>query len=111
MFHLFGPSAKAVDANQFYELMSKGYIVIDVRTQEEFGYGHIKSAKLIDINKLDFRVKISELDKKGKYLVYCRSGSRSNKAVLQMNKNGIEEALNLKGGIGAWHNAGKPLVR
>jgi len=111
MFNLFGPSVKSVDANQFHELMSDGYTVIDVRTKEEFGYGHIKNAKLIDIYKSDFGDKINELDKNGKYLVYCQSGSRSKQAVAFMNKSGIDDAINLTGGIMTWHRAGKPLVK
>ena len=110
-FRLFGMvQADSVDAEKFDELRKTGYVVIDVRTQEEFNEGHIEGAVLINIHAADFKDKINALDKTGKYLVYCRSGKRSNRAVLMMNEIGINDALNLIGGITAWKSAGKPVV-
>jgi phage shock protein E len=110
-FNIFGSSVESINAEKFDELRKEGYIIIDVRTQQEFNDARIKNAKLIDIYKSDFNDKINELDKTGKYLVYCQSGSRSSKAVSVMNKAGVTNALNLSGGIISWHRAGKPLVR
>lgn len=108
---LFGlAAADSVDVDKFDALRSEGYTIIDVRTQEEYSEGHIEGAVLINIFSPDFKDKISALDKNGKYLVYCRSGKRSNRAVLFMIEAGIKEALNLTGGIIAWKNAGKPVV-
>jgi phage shock protein E len=108
---LFGMGqADSVDVNKFDDLRKSGYTVIDVRTQEEFDEGHIEGAVLINLHAADFNDKINALDKAGKYLVYCRSGRRSNKAVLMMNEIGINDALNLIGGITAWKAAGKPVV-
>jgi rhodanese-related sulfurtransferase len=111
MFNIFGSSVESINAEKFDELIKEGYTIIDVRTQEEFNDARIEGAKLIDIYKSDFISKINELDKDGKYLVYCASGSRSVSAVSKMNKAGIKVALNLSGGIMSWHRAGKPLVR
>jgi len=113
MFNLkiFGSSVESINAEKFDELIKKGYTIIDVRTQEEFNDAHIQNAKLIDIHKSDFNSKINELDKNGKYLVYCASGSRSVSAVSKMNKTGIKIALNLSGGIKSWHRAGKPTIK
>jgi rhodanese-related sulfurtransferase len=113
MFNLkmFGMvQADSVDVNKFDDLRKSGYTVIDVRTQEEFDEGHIEGAVLINLHAADFKDKINALDKAGKYLVYCRSGRRSGKAVLMMNEIGINDALNLIGGITAWKSAGKPVV-
>ncbi len=108
---LFGKAqADSVDVEKFDKLRSEGYTIIDVRTQEEYGEGHIEGAVLINIYAPDFKEKISALDKNGKYLVYCRSGNRSNRAAIYMNETGIKEALNLIGGIIAWKKAGKPVV-
>lgn len=102
--------ADSVDVDKFDELRKQDYTIIDVRTQEEYNDGHIEGAVLINFFSPDFKDKIAELDKKGKYIVYCRSGGRSAKAILYMNEIGIKEALNLTGGINAWIKAGKPVV-
>jgi phage shock protein E len=110
-FNLFGAVADSINVDQYEELKAQGYTVIDVRTQEEFNEGHIKDAVLINFYDPSFKTKISELDKNGKYLVFCRSGNRSGKAVVIMNQMGIKDALNIAGGIIAWQKAGKPLVQ
>ncbi len=113
MFNLgmFGfAQVDSVDVDKFEELKNQGYTIIDVRTAEEFGEGHIDAAVLINMHSSDFIDKINALDKSGRYLVYCRSGRRSAKAVQIMLEAGIKEALNLSGGIIAWKKAGKTVV-
>lgn len=110
-FKLFGEVADSIKVDQFDEYKAQGYTVIDVRTQEEFSEGHIQDAVLINFHDPDFKTKISELDINGKYLLFCRSGNRSVKAVLLMNQMGFKNALNIAGGIIAWQKAGKPLVQ
>ena len=110
-FNLFGAVADSIKVDQVEELIAQGYIVIDVRTAEEFSEGHIQDAILINIYDSNFKTKIGELDKNGKYLMFCRSGSRSGKAVLQMTQMGFKDVLNIAGGIIAWQRAGKPLVK
>lgn len=110
-FSMFGfAQVDSVDVDKFDELRNQGYTIIDVRTAEEFGEGHIESAVLINLHSSDFLDRINSLDKSGRYLVYCRSGRRSAKAVQIMLDAGIREALNLSGGIIAWKNAGKSVV-
>ena len=110
-FNLFGAVADSIKVEQFDELKAQGYIVIDVRTAEEFSEGHIQDAILINFYDPNFKTKIGELDKNGKYLIFCRSGNRSGKAVLLMNQMGFKDVLNIAGGIIAWQRAGKPLVQ
>jgi rhodanese-related sulfurtransferase len=109
-FNLFGAVADSIKVDQVDELKAQGYIIIDVRTAEEFSEGHIQDAILINIYDPNFKTKIGELDKNGKYLMFCRSGSRSGKAALQMTQMGFKDVLNISGGIIAWQRAGKPLV-
>ena len=78
-------------------------IVLDVRTEDEFGEGNIPNAINIDIYKgQGFVYKLEELDKTKTYYVYCRSGARSGQACKIMNELGFEKAYNLTGGILAW---------
>ena len=78
---------------------------------EEFNEEHIEGAVLINIYSPDFNDRINSLDKNCKYLVYCRSGNRSNKAAIRMNEISIKTAYNLLGGIIALKKAGKKTVK
>ena len=84
--------------------------VLDVRTATEFNMGHIKSTLQADWNnKTQFYDRIQYLDKSKTVYVYCLAGGRSSAAATWMRDNGFSKVLELKGGINAWKNAGKPL--
>lgn len=53
---------------------NKEYVIIDVRTKEEYKEGHIKDSINIPYNEIDKNI---EIDKEKIIFVYCRSGSRS----------------------------------
>jgi rhodanese-related sulfurtransferase len=84
--------------------------IIDVRTPEEFKEGHISGATNIDYQDKDFESKISSLDKDKQYILYCRSGNRSGKALEIMKQKGFN-ASNLEGGIMKWEAEGLPLEK
>ena len=53
------------------------FIIIDVRTPDEYAAGHLENSKLIDYDNKSFSTEISKLDRNKKYLIYCRTGNRS----------------------------------
>ena len=55
----------------------EGYIILDVREQDEFDAGHIPGAILIPYTQIDEKAKDMLPDKDQLILVYCRSGRRS----------------------------------
>ena len=57
-----------------------GYVILDVRTEEEFAEGHIKGAILIPDYEIAQKAESLLPDKDQKILVYCRSGRRSKLA-------------------------------
>ena len=77
-------------------------VLLDVRTSEEYSEGHIEGSTLIDYNSSSFDSKLSELDKDESYLLYCRSGNRSGKAVHKMIGLGFTDVTNMVGGYNAW---------
>ncbi len=86
-----------------------GTVILDVRTADEYAEGHIEGAVHIDQGKNDFMEKakaVLPLDKK--IAVYCRSGRRSASAAGRLANEGYQ-CFNLKGGILAWKNEGKPV--
>ena len=99
------------DVQGFSELVAdSNVVVLDVRTVAEFTEGHIERAILIDQGQSDFIEKAkSTLPIEKKIAVYCRSGRRSANAAGKLADIGYK-CVNLKGGINAWKDAGKPVV-
>ena len=61
--------------NDLMNIIDRGnYIIVDVRTEEEYNESHVKGAINIPYDTIDENV---ELDKDKKILVYCKSGKRS----------------------------------
>ena len=87
------------------------FVILDVRTPEEFADGHIENAINIDVNSGQFREDISKLNKNDTYLVYCRSGRRSDNARDIMEELGFSDVYNMTGGIIDWENEGYPVVK
>lgn len=86
------------------------FIIIDVRTPQEFAERHIENALILDYYSDTFRDDLDKLDKDKTYLIYCRVGGRSGVALAIMEELGFLEAYNLSGGINAWQEAGLPMV-
>lgn len=57
-----------------------GYVILDVRTEEEYAEGHIPGAILIPDYEIAQKAESILPDKDQKILVYCRSGRRSKNA-------------------------------
>ena len=85
------------------ELMEKesNYIILDVRTLEEFNSGHIPNAILIPNEEIKEKATSILKDKNQLILVYCRSGNRSKQAANALVSLGY---TNIKefGGIIDW---------
>ena len=103
--------ARDLDAAAFAELIAQpGVVILDVRTPEEFADGHLEGTVNIDALTTDFQAQLDKLDRDVVYAVYCRSGNRSDAALHQMAELGFTSAHHLAGGIGAWQQAGYPVV-
>ncbi len=78
-----------------------GYIILDVRTEEEFAEGHIKNAVLIPDYEIAEKAESVLNDKKQLILVYCRSGRRSKLASEELVRLGYTNVKEF-GGIIDW---------
>ena len=85
--------------------------IIDVRTSREYNSGHIEGATNIHLYDKDFKNRIEELDKDKPVYVYCKLGGRSADAVIIMKEKGFKNIIELDGGIDAWLDADKPVVK
>ena len=77
------------------------YIILDVRTPEEFAERHIEGAILIPDYEIGEKAESILTDKEQLILVYCRSGRRSKNAANELATLGY---TNIKefGGINDW---------
>ena len=69
----------AEEAKQIMDT-EEDYIILDVRTQEEYDQGHIPGAILIPDTEIKVKAEDALTDKDQLLLVYCRSGRRSKLA-------------------------------
>ena len=79
----------------------EGYIILDVRTQEEYDEGHIPGAIVISHEEIAEKAEEVLTDKDQLILVYCRSGRRSKiaaEALAELGYTNIKEF----GGILDW---------
>ncbi|MEZ0537206.1 FAD-dependent oxidoreductase [Caldicellulosiruptoraceae bacterium PP1] len=75
------------------------YAIIDVRTPEEYEFGHIEGAINIPVDEL--RKRIDEVPKGKKIIAYCGVGFRSYHACLILKSKGFE-CFNMSGGYTSW---------
>jgi adenylyltransferase/sulfurtransferase len=73
--------------------------IIDVREPYEYDISKLPGSKLIPLGELMDHV--NELDSSKEYIVHCRSGARSAKAIRQLQAIGFKKLKNLRGGINA----------
>ncbi|MBR5272197.1 MAG: rhodanese-like domain-containing protein [Clostridia bacterium] len=99
---------KTITAAEAKELIDTGdYIVLDVRTQEEYDEKHIPGSVHIPIDKNDVEPFKQEVvkqltNKRAKIIVYCMSGFRSDIAVKAMSSLGYKKLYNMIDGIEGW---------
>jgi phage shock protein E len=81
------------------------FVLVDVRTPDEFAAGHIEGATLVPLDTLE--ASYGKLPHNVKLVVYCRSGHRSAKAVAFLMTRGYSNVVSLAGGITAWNTLPK----
>lgn len=92
-----------VSMNDIVKIMeeNKNYVIVDVRTPDEYKEGHIPNAINIPNETINEAVYNKLKDKNQLILIYCRSGSRSRQAAYKMQKLGYTNLVDF-GGIINW---------
>lgn len=113
------PTVESVTPQQFQtDLQRDGEIVVlDVRETGEFNVSHLASSEQVSpgISKPDFLKRFAGTARGKTFVLYCSVGYRSSKLAASIQKSlkqaGARAVYNLQGGIFAWHNGAKPLVK
>lgn len=90
------PSHPVIQWDKAIEMHKAGAVFLDVRNPNEWAEGYVAGATLIALPELEKRY--TELPKKEKLLVYCRSGRRSAAASDFLISKGFD-AYSVDGGF------------
>ena len=87
------------------------YIIIDVRTKEEWKTGHLKDAKHLPLRIFEDQIQSLAPNLRDTIYLYCRSGNRSGKAKQIMDKLRYQHTKNLGSVNEASHFLRKPIQK
>ena len=101
---------QVVDTNGAVSLMDDDeLIIIDVREEKERKAGFLSNDLNIPMGQV--KAQMDSLDKSKNILVYCKSGTRSDRIADILSKNDFQKVSSLKGGFNAWLKADLPIQR
>ena len=75
---------------------TRGAVLLDVRTPDEYRQGHVPGSKSVPLQQLD-KVNSIVKNKNIPLFVYCYSGSRSRQAVSVLQRMGYKDVRNIGG--------------
>lgn len=74
------------------EILENGAVLVDVRSEEEFAQGSVFGSLNIPLDTLHDNLQLLNVD--NPIVVYCLSGSRSERAVRYLNQSGFKNVVN-----------------
>ena len=101
---MFGYEVAAVQPGEVAARLAEGWMLLDVRTEDEWVGGRIAGSVHIPMDQLMQR--LDEVD--DRVVCVCAVGARSARVAQFLNAQG-REAVNLDGGIDAWASSGLPV--
>lgn len=112
-FCLFFAKAQAVGvqipSKDIIEPAKNGdWLIIDVRSEDEFAEGHVPGALNIPHNEINAHLAELSPFKDKPVVVYCRSGFRATKALKTLSKHEFSDLRHLEGDMLGWRKAKLP---
>ena len=101
---MYETEVPAVRPEEVAGRVAEGWMLLDVRTDDEWAEGRIAGSVHIPMDQLMQR--IDEVD--DRVVCVCAVGARSARVAQFLNAQG-REAVNLEGGISAWGSSGLPI--
>lgn len=108
---LKGRGLLQVSSTMAVQLINRGAMVVDVRTPEAYGEGHIANSKNIPLTQIAEDAGIVKKKKDKVMVTVCDNGLVAKRAADLLRKFGFEAAYSLQGGLAAWRNDNLPLVK
>lgn len=88
-----------IDEKDLNVILSKGAILVDVRSPQEYNEGHMEGAILLPEYDLKKKVNMLLPNKNTNIIVYCSTGTRSKKAQQELKEMGYKKVFNLYNGF------------
>jgi rhodanese-related sulfurtransferase len=101
---MFGDQVPSVQPSEVAARVAEGWMLLDVRTDDEWADGRIAGSVHIPMDQLMQR--LDEVD--DRVVCVCAVGARSARVAQFLNGQGYE-AVNLDGGLYAWASGGLPI--
>ena len=86
-------------------------IVLDVRTPKELESGFIEGAVFANFYDEDFAEQLTKFDRDTPYIVHCKGGGRSTKALSTLEELGFTNVTHMDGGLDGWKREKLPLTK
>jgi sulfur-carrier protein adenylyltransferase/sulfurtransferase len=104
------PMTGEIDPIEVKQKLDRGdeFVLIDVREPHEYQIARIPGARLIPLGELPKH--LNELDSSAEFVMHCKSGVRSAKAMDLLKQSGFSKVRNMTGGIIAWSDKVDPTV-
>ena len=105
------PLVTEVSQQEFMSQKPGSYLILDVRTPEEFAAGHLDDAMNIPHDHVADQLPQIQQYAAKPVLLYCRSGNRAVKTAEVLAKAGFTNLHHLTGDMQGWEAAGLPVVK
>lgn len=108
----FGPKVPTITVEEVKKAIDEQqhFLLLDVRTPEEYARGKIKNSINLPVDKISAKIEQLIPNKKQTIYVYCLSGSRSNLAVATMAKLSYQNVFSMISGLLAWRAKQYPIL-
>ncbi len=83
--------------------------ILDIRSDAELAQGVLPNAQHLPMHLIP--LKMADLPKDREVVLYCRSGARSYQACAYLAQQGVQNVVNLRGGIIDWASQGFEIGR
>jgi rhodanese-related sulfurtransferase len=91
------------------QAVNSGALLIDVRGDKPFREGHIAGARRSEVADVESALKNAA--KEDAIVLYCETGSVSDKAAEKLALAGYRKVATLRGGLATWRTENLPLAR
>ncbi|WJG08889.1 rhodanese-like domain-containing protein [Aliiglaciecola sp. LCG003] len=100
-----------INAEQLAKQSDANWLILDVRSAEEFSEGHVPNAINIPHTEIEQNIPLLSTHKDKPVVVYCRSGVRAAKATKILLEYGFSEIKHLQGDMQGWQQDGNTIEK
>jgi len=104
---------REIPLDQADDAIKKADVLLDVREADEYNTSHIPGAVNVSRGILEFKLTNDPAfeDRGLNMVIYCKNSGRSALSAKAMKEMGYIHVQSISGGIDAWQEAGKPVVK